>query len=71
MPKRMNEETLLEYCRRRQKELVNDLDKYEIYGLCAESEDDKRNAQMNYDITKARLSELNNIIALCDKRKRY
>ena len=70
MPKRISDETLLEYCRRRQRDLVNDLDKDEIQSLCVE-ENCKLEAQLNYDITKARLNELNNIIAICEKRKRY
>ena len=71
MPKRISDETLLEYCRRRQRDLVNDLDKYEIQSLCVEDEQCKLEMQLNYDITKARLNELNNIIAICEKRKRY
>lgn len=70
MPKRISDETLLEYCRRRQRELVNDLDRYEIQSLTVE-DSCKLEAQLNYDITKARLNELNNIIAICEKRKRY
>lgn len=70
MPKRISDETLLEYCRRRQRDLVNDLDRYEIQSLSVE-ENCKLEAQLNYDITKARLNELNNIIAICEKRKRY
>ena len=70
MPKRISDDTLLEYCRRRQRDLVNDLDRYEIQSLSVE-ENCKLEAQLNYDITKARLNELNNIIAICEKRKRY
>ena len=65
MPKRVTEETLKEYLDRRRKELSKDVDKYD------ECEATKLEYQLNYDIARAVLKELNNIDTLCTERKRY
>ena len=71
MPKRVTEETLKEYLDRRRKELSKDVDKYDELACCADCEATKLEYQLNYDIARAVLKELNNIDTLCTERKRY
>lgn len=71
MPKRIMEETLKEYLDRRRNELSKDVDKYDELANTCTDEDCKLEYQLNYDIARAVLKELNNIDTLCQKRKRY
>lgn len=71
MPKRVCEITLKEYLEKRHQELLNETLKYTE--MSKECNDDacKLQYDLQYDIAKASLNEVNNIIALCEKRKRY
>lgn len=71
MPKRVQDVTLKEYCDKRKLELMNDIVKYNDLSNQCEDESCKIQYDIQYDIAKATLKELNNIIALCEKRKRY
>lgn len=71
MPKRVVKVTLKEYLDKRRKELSKEIDKYEELARTAECEASKLEYQLNYDIARAVLKELNNIDTLCIERKRY